>query len=98
MVLVVTEPTLSGEHDLSRVLSLARHFEIPSAVCVNKWDLNGEMTERIEESACRAGAIVAGRIRYDRAFTQAQIRERAVVETDAPCSGDIRRVWERLGL
>lgn len=98
MVLVVTEPTLSGEHDLSRVLSLARHFEIPSAVCVNKWDLNGEITERIEESACRAGAIVAGRIRYDRAFTQAQIRERAVVETDAPCSGDIRRVWERLGL
>jgi MinD superfamily P-loop ATPase len=98
MVLAVTEPTLSGEHDLSRVLSLARHFEIPAAVCVNKWDLNGEMTERIEETALKAGAMVAGRIRYDCAFTRAQMLERAVVETDPPCSGDIRRLWERLGL
>ncbi len=97
MVLVVTEPTLSGEHDLSRVLSLARHFEIPSALCVNKWDLNEGMTERIENTARGAGAMLAGRIRYDRAFTRAQMLERAVVETDAPCAGDIRRVWERLG-
>ena len=40
LVLVVTEPTVSGEHDLERVLSLTRHFDIPAAVCVNKWDLN----------------------------------------------------------
>jgi hypothetical protein len=40
--------------------------------------------------------MVAGRIRYDRAFTRAQMQERAVVENDAPCSGDIRRVWEKL--
>ncbi len=98
LVLVVTEPTVSGEHDLKRVLSLAGHFGIPAAVCVNKWDLNGEMTDRIEEAARKAGALVAGRVRYDRAFTQAQIRERAVVETGAPCAADIRSVWERLGI
>jgi len=44
-VLVVTEPTVSGEHDLERVLSLTRHFQIPAAVCVNKWDINPEMTD-----------------------------------------------------
>lgn len=97
-VLIVTEPTISGEHDLDRVLKLARHFGIPAAVCVNKWDLNPGMTERIEDLAVRSGAVIAGRIRYDRAVTLAQIREKAVVETDAPSAGDIRLVWESLGL
>lgn len=96
--LVVSEPTVSGEHDLERVLKLARHFDIPAAVCVNKWDLNPEMTDRIETLAVRSGARIAGRIRYDRAVTLAQIQEKAVVEIDAPSAGDIRLVWESLGL
>jgi len=96
LVFVVTEPTVSGEHDLERVLSLARHFTIPAAVCVNKWDLNAEMTERIEDKARRAGARIAGRIRYDRAVTLAQMQERAVVETEAPCAEDIRQIWNQM--
>ncbi len=95
-VLVVTEPTVSGEHDLRRVLKLTAHFKIPTAVCVNKWDLNPGMTERIEEKASQDGARIVGRIRYDRAVTQAQMQERAVVETTAPCVADIRHVWEQL--
>lgn len=98
LVLAVTEPTVSGEHDLERVLSLTRHFNIPAAVCVNKWDLNVEMTERIEDQARQAGARIAGRIRYDRAVTLAQMRERAVVETEAPCVEDFQHVWNELGL
>ncbi len=98
LVLVVTEPTVSGEHDLERVLSLARHFDIPAAICVNKWDLNPEMTERIEDKARRVNARVVGRIRYDRAFTEAQMQARAVVETAAPCAEDIRRIWSELDL
>lgn len=96
LVLAVTEPTVSGEHDLERVLSLTRHFNIPAMVCVNKWDLNPGMTERIEEKAKGMGARIAGRVRYDRSVTLAQIRERAVVETDAPCVEDIRGIWEFL--
>ena len=96
-VLVVTEPTVSGEHDLARVLQLARHFEVPTFVCVNKWDINPEMTERIEQTARRAGATVAGRIRYDRAVTAAQRAEQAVVETDAPSAEDVRAVWRQMG-
>jgi MinD superfamily P-loop ATPase len=98
LVLAVTEPTVSGEHDLERVLSLTRHFNISTAICVNKWDLNPEMTERIEDKARRAGARVVGRIRYDRAVTLAQMQERAVVETEAPCVEDIRHIWDQLGL
>jgi MinD superfamily P-loop ATPase len=98
LVLAVTEPTVSGEHDLERVLSLARHFDIPAAVCVNKWDLNAGMTERIEDEARQSGARTIGRIRYDRAVTLAQMRMRAVVETDAPSAEDIRLIWNQLGL
>ncbi|MBN2654560.1 MAG: ATP-binding protein [Nitrospirae bacterium] len=98
MALIVTEPTLSGEHDMQRVLSLAKHFRVPAAVCVNKWDLNPEMTASIEEKAKAAGAAVAGRIRYDRAVTQAQIQEKTVVETDAPSAEDIRSIWSYLNL
>jgi MinD superfamily P-loop ATPase len=96
LVLVVTEPTVSGEHDLERVLSLARHFRIPAAVCVNKWDLNDEMTKRIEEGARRQGANIAGRVRYDPAVTRAQIEQKAVVETDAPSAEDVERLWAQL--
>lgn len=96
MVLVVTEPTVSGEHDLGRVLSLVRHFSLPAAVCVNKWDLNPEMTERIETAAKDAGVRIAGRVRYDPMITAAQMNEKAVVETDAPSADEIRRIWEEL--
>jgi MinD superfamily P-loop ATPase len=96
LVLVVTEPTVSGEHDLERALDLARHFSIPAAVCVNKWDLNTELTERIESKANQAGIPVVGRIRYDHAVTQAQMQEITIVETDAPAAGDVLKVWNRL--
>lgn len=97
MVLAVTEPTVSGEHDLERVLSLTRHFQIPTAICVNKWDINPDMTIRIENTARQAGAHIVGRIRYDRSITRAQMGEKAVVETDAPCVEDIKAIWNNLG-
>lgn len=96
LVLVVSEPTVSGEHDLERVLALTRHFEIPAAICVNKWDINPEMTDRIEEKASMAGAKIAGRIRYDNEFIKAQLLERTVIETSSPAAGDIREVWEHI--
>jgi MinD superfamily P-loop ATPase len=94
MVLVVTEPTVSGEHDLERVLTLVRHFNIPAAVCVNKWDINPEMTKRIETKALRSGARIAGRVRYNRSVTLAQMQERAVVELDSLAGADVRRLWD----
>lgn len=95
-VLAVTEPTLSGEHDLGRLLALTRHFNIPATVCVNKYDIDVGMTERIERAAAQAGAAVIGRIRYDRTVTRAQMQAKAVVETDSPAADDFRRIWNRL--
>ncbi|MBM4090428.1 MAG: 4Fe-4S dicluster domain-containing protein [Planctomycetes bacterium] len=97
LVLVVTEPTLSGAHDMARVLELTRHFSIPTTVCVNKWDLNADMAGRIESEARKAGATIAGRVGYDRALTAAQLKGLSVVETDAgPLGKDIQAVWEDL--
>jgi MinD superfamily P-loop ATPase len=96
-VLVVTEPTLSGLHDLARVLELTRHFGLPAAVCVNKWDINPELAERIETAALQQGAGSVGRVRYDRSVTQAQVAARTVVEMGScAVADDIRAVWRSL--
>jgi MinD superfamily P-loop ATPase len=94
-VVAVTEPTVSGEHDLERLLQLCRHFEVPVSVCVNRWDINPEAGERIEAMARERGADLAGRIPYDRAVTAAQLTARAVVELGGPAAEAIRGVWRR---
>ncbi len=93
-VLAVTEPTVSGEHDLLRVLELCRHFDVDTAVCVNKWDLNPEASTGIEEAARTAGARPVGRIPYDPAVTRAQIQARAVVEVGGAAAEATRLVWD----
>jgi len=94
-VLIVTEPTLSGLHDLNRVADLAGHFDIPTAVCVNKSDINPDMTARIREHCSERGIDVLGEIRYDTAVTRAQIEGISVVEYDSgSASSDIRSLWD----
>ncbi|HOF19309.1 MAG TPA: ATP-binding protein, partial [Phycisphaerae bacterium] len=94
LVLIVTEPTLSGKHDLERVADLARHFEIPALVCVNKWDLNPRIADEIESLAGQRGIRLTGRVRYDRAVTAAQLRKLSVVEHQQDgCAEDVRKVW-----
>jgi MinD superfamily P-loop ATPase len=97
LVLIVTEPTLSGKHDMERVADLAHHFEIPTTVCVNKWDLNSDVADEIELLAGQRGIALAGRVRYDSAVTQAQIRQQSVVEYQVNgCAADMRSVWQRV--
>lgn len=95
LAVVVTEPTMSGLHDLERVVQLARHFGVEAAVVINKHDINEEMARGIGEYAKREGIRALGGIRYDEAVTRAQIEGRTVVEfTDGPIAEDIRRIWK----
>ena len=64
-VLIVTEPTLSGLHDMERAMQLAQGFRIPVAVITNKYDINLDVTDQIEEFSVKAQARVLGRIPYD---------------------------------
>ena len=72
-VLVVTEPTISGCHDLERVLDLTEHFNIPTAVCINKCDINIETAESIKQRALKRNVKIAGEITYDSDVTRAQV-------------------------
>lgn len=94
LALVVTEPTMSGLHDLGRVAELTNHFGIETLVCVNKWNLNKDLTSEIETQAGQRGLKVAGRVRYDRAVTEAQIRAKSVVEYQKNgAAADVRQLW-----
>lgn len=95
-VLVVTEPTPSGRHDLERVLELCRHFGVPASVCVNKWDLHPELTADIENLARAHQAQVVGRIPYDLTVTTAQVQGRPVVELGGHAADEITVLWARL--
>jgi len=96
-VLIVTEPTVSGAHDLERVAELTGHFKIPAYLCINKFDLNPAMSKRIEKRASARGIKMVGGIHYDRVFTAAQIKRMPVaLYTEAAVAGEIRNVWREL--
>ena len=96
-VLVVTEPTLSGRHDLGRVAQLAAHLRVRAMVCINKADLNAEIAQEIERDAKERGIAAAGRIRYTDAFTKAQMRQCSIVECDdGPAAEDTRNLWSKV--
>jgi MinD superfamily P-loop ATPase len=80
LALVVAEPTQSGRHDLDRVLELTRHFRVRAAVCVNKHDLNPDMTEQIRALCTSGGATFVGTIPYDPDVTRAMVAGMSVTE------------------
>jgi len=97
MVLVVTEPTLSGLHDMERVAQMTRHFGVKTAVCINKADINPDLAGRLEQEARKLDLPVMGRIRYDPAVTRAQVNGKAVVEGEpGAAQADIRALWEQV--
>jgi len=95
MVLVVTEPTMSGIHDLQRILDVTQHFGIKALVCINKFDINEENASGIEMYCQKRGIEVVGRIPYDDITTKAMIREMSVIEfSDGAFSENIRGIWD----
>ena len=96
-VLIVTEPTLSGLHDLERVGGLAAHFKIPTLACVNKFDLNEEMSNQIADYCARNRIELVGRIPYDTAVTYAMVAGKSIVEfSDGRVSDAIKDIWHRV--
>jgi len=95
--LVVTEPTLSGLHDMQRAVQLARHFGVRTFACINKFDLNRRMADEIELQCERDGVEVVARIPYDPVVTRAQIMAKSVVEySDGAVSEEMKRLWRRM--
>jgi MinD superfamily P-loop ATPase len=97
LALIVTEPTISGLHDLERILDVTRHFGIGSAVCINKYDLNEKNSERIAAFCRERGVEIAGTIPYDPVVTEAMVAGLPVVEfSKGAVSSAIGAIWERI--
>ncbi len=94
MALIVTEPSVSGVHDMKRIAELAAGFGIPTLVAVNRWDVNPQLTDEIESLAVKHGLEFAGRVRYDTAFSRAQLEGKSVLDIESnDLADDIKQVW-----
>ncbi len=96
--MIVVEPTVSGLHDMSRVADLAVHFKIPGLICVNKYDLNTEMTMEIEAFAQKRNMKVVGRVPFDPRFTKAMIQGKNILEFqgNSDTADTVREVWDAI--
>ncbi len=93
---IVTEPSVSGIHDMERVLAVCRHFGIPALVCINKFDINEEGTRQIEDYCGQQDIRVVARVPFDTQVTKAQVQGVSIVEytSDARLTGPIEQAWE----
>lgn len=69
LVLVVTEPTVSGMSDMERVVEVAQHFQLPVAICVNKYDINESIADQIKAYTKNNNLFFVGNIPYDKALS-----------------------------
>ena len=97
LALIVTEPTLSGIHDMERVLDVCKHFGVPAMVCINKYDLNDENTISIHNYCREHGVDVAAMIPFDNAVTEAMVKGVSVVEySDGRVTREIKSLWQNI--
>jgi MinD superfamily P-loop ATPase len=95
LALLVTEPTLSGMHDLERVLGVCRHFGVPAMVCINKYNIKAENTQEIERYYSTDSVAVAAKIPFDNIVTEALVRGVPVVEySDGSVTLELKRLWD----
>lgn len=96
-VVAVTEPTKSGVSDLERVLAVANHFRIPSFVCINKYNLNLEITAQLEEYCQQHNCPVIGKIPFDQMIVAALQAGKTPVEAgNNKVTQEIEQLWQRL--
>lgn len=97
MVLVVTEPSQSGKHDLERILDLTEHFKIPTKLCINKWDLHSELSDEIELLAEARNVEVLGKIPFDTTVIDCQIQGIPVTASETSLAAySIKDLWKKL--
>ena len=94
---VVTEPTLSGLHDADRVISVAKHFGILAKLIVNKYDLNLDMTKKIDQYCKDNNIDVIGKIPFDKSVVEAMISGKTIIEhKSGKAKEEIEKTWQVL--
>lgn len=98
LLVVVVEPTMSGLHDMGRVIDLAAHFKVPGMVLINKYDLNPEVAAFIERRAAERNMAVLGRIPFDPDFVHAMVAGKNIVEyaPQGEAAALVRGAWQKI--
>ncbi len=98
LALIVVEPTVSGIHDMERVLKTVNHFRIPPLVCINKADLYPEAVNQIVEYCKQNRVEVTGSIPFDETVTQAMVSGEPVTayQPRSLASLALIEVWQRV--
>jgi len=95
LALLVAEPTLSGIHDLERILGVCHHFGVPALVYINKYDLNQDNTLQIENFCLQQGVEIAAKIPFDNAVIKALVKGLPVVEySRGKVAHEIGALWQ----
>ncbi len=95
LILLVTEPTVSGMSDMKRVIDIANHFKVPVAVCTNKYDVNQEKTDQIKDYALKAGCKYVGVIPYDRGVAKVTNTGKSVMEMETKAKPYIEDLFKQ---
>jgi len=96
-VVLVTEPSVSGFHDLKRVYQLVKKFGIKAGCIINKADLNSEITQQIREFIQANDIVLISELPYDESFTEAMTQGKTIVEFDNSNLQDrIKRSWDKI--
>jgi MinD superfamily P-loop ATPase len=96
-LVVVTEASVSGLHDVRRLAELASHFGLVPELVLNKWDLNPGLSAEIEQVAVSYGGRVLGRIAYDLSVNAAQVAGRTLMEAASQeVQSALRQIWHNL--
>lgn len=97
LALIVTEPSVSGLHDLDRILKVARHFGVEALVCINKHDLSLEMSDSIAGYCAAEHVDLAGRIPFDPQVLEIIRQEKPAEELLATGAGNaIEAIWQKV--
>ncbi len=93
-IIIVTEPSASGWHDLERMMETAEHFQVPYSVILNKDDLSERYSRFVEEELKRKQVDIIGRIPFDENVVIATRRGVPVVQMEGPASEALYRIWK----
>ena len=96
-VLIIAEPTVSGIHDMKRIIETAKHFGVHCAVCINKYDINADAAGEIENDCNGLSVPVIGRIPYDETVVKAVNHCRSIAAyPESPAGKAVRSIWNML--
>jgi len=97
-VVIVTEPTISGLHDMQRVMGIVQKFNLKAYVIINKYDLNTSMSARIRKWCNGSNIEIAGELPFDKNMVEAMVQKKSIIEfnPNINISKKIKRIWNKI--